>query len=201
MFLLKRDYSNKNFIIKGLISSILLSSFIYLSYFNIEISPDYPFIDLSIYTQKVIRDNKFAFQHCLLNLNLNSRLLTGSNIAEIKNIKLSKKQRKEILGYYLCMIDIKSKGFSENLNTAQLNIDSINRKCKNLIKQVYRLNNLLSYLDTNVFSRDVIKSLDNLTTLKYSQKQKLWSLIAKENYSTNDFLFVVKVCQLVKSEN
>ena len=37
MFLLKRDYSNKNFIIKGLISSILLSSFIYLSYFNIEI--------------------------------------------------------------------------------------------------------------------------------------------------------------------
>ena len=37
MFLLKREYSNKNFIIKGLISSILLSSFIYLSYFNIEI--------------------------------------------------------------------------------------------------------------------------------------------------------------------
>jgi apolipoprotein N-acyltransferase len=36
MFLLKRDYSNKNFIIKGLISSILLSCFIYLSYFNIE---------------------------------------------------------------------------------------------------------------------------------------------------------------------
>lgn len=36
MFLLKREYSNKNFIIKGLISSILLSSFIYLSYFNIE---------------------------------------------------------------------------------------------------------------------------------------------------------------------
>lgn len=36
MFLLKRDYSNKNFIIKGLITSILLSSFIYLSYFNIE---------------------------------------------------------------------------------------------------------------------------------------------------------------------
>jgi len=36
MFLLKRDYSNKNFIIKGLISSIFLSSFIYLSYFNIE---------------------------------------------------------------------------------------------------------------------------------------------------------------------
>jgi len=37
MFLLKRDYSNKNFIIKGLITSILLSSFIYLSHFNIEI--------------------------------------------------------------------------------------------------------------------------------------------------------------------
>ncbi len=37
MFLLKREYSNKNFIIKGLISSILLSSFIYISYFNIEI--------------------------------------------------------------------------------------------------------------------------------------------------------------------
>ncbi|MDD4328839.1 MAG: apolipoprotein N-acyltransferase [Aliarcobacter sp.] len=37
MFLLKRDYSNKNFIIKGFISSILLSTFIYLSYFNIEI--------------------------------------------------------------------------------------------------------------------------------------------------------------------
>ena len=36
MFFLKRDYSNKNFIIKGFISSILLSSFIYLSYFNIE---------------------------------------------------------------------------------------------------------------------------------------------------------------------
>ena len=36
MFLLKRDYSNKNFIIKGFISAILLSSFIYLSYFNIE---------------------------------------------------------------------------------------------------------------------------------------------------------------------
>ena len=36
MFLVKRDYSNKNFIIKGLISSIFLSSFIYLSYFNIE---------------------------------------------------------------------------------------------------------------------------------------------------------------------
>jgi len=36
MFLLKRDYSNKNFIIKGFITAILLSSFIYLSYFNIE---------------------------------------------------------------------------------------------------------------------------------------------------------------------
>ncbi len=36
MFLVKRDYSNKNFIIKGLISSIFLSSLIYLSYFNIE---------------------------------------------------------------------------------------------------------------------------------------------------------------------
>ena len=36
MFLLKRDYSNKNFIIKGFITSILLSSFIYLSHFNIE---------------------------------------------------------------------------------------------------------------------------------------------------------------------
>lgn len=37
MFLLKRDYSNKNFIIKGLITAILLSSFIYLSYFDIQI--------------------------------------------------------------------------------------------------------------------------------------------------------------------
>ena len=36
MFLLKRDYSNKNFIIKGFIASIFLSAFIYLSYFNIE---------------------------------------------------------------------------------------------------------------------------------------------------------------------
>ena len=36
MFLLKRDYSNKNFIIKGFITSILLASFMYLSYFNIE---------------------------------------------------------------------------------------------------------------------------------------------------------------------
>lgn len=36
MFLVKRDYSNKNFIIKGFISSIFLSAFIYLSYFNIE---------------------------------------------------------------------------------------------------------------------------------------------------------------------
>ena len=37
MFLLKREYSNKNFIIKGFIASLLLSAFIYLSYFNIEI--------------------------------------------------------------------------------------------------------------------------------------------------------------------
>lgn len=36
MFLVKRDNSNKNFIIKGLITAILLSAFIYLSYFNIE---------------------------------------------------------------------------------------------------------------------------------------------------------------------
>ena len=36
MFFLKRDYSNKNFIIKGFIAAILLSSFMYLSYFNIE---------------------------------------------------------------------------------------------------------------------------------------------------------------------
>ena len=36
MFLQKRDYSNKNFIIKGFITSILLASFMYLSYFNIE---------------------------------------------------------------------------------------------------------------------------------------------------------------------
>ena len=36
MFLLKRDNFNKNFIIKGLITAILLSAFIYLSYFNIE---------------------------------------------------------------------------------------------------------------------------------------------------------------------
>lgn len=36
MFFLKRDYSNKNFIIKGFITAILLSSFIYLSYFDIE---------------------------------------------------------------------------------------------------------------------------------------------------------------------
>ena len=36
MFLLKRDYSNKNYIIKGLITAILLSAFIYLSYFEIE---------------------------------------------------------------------------------------------------------------------------------------------------------------------
>jgi apolipoprotein N-acyltransferase len=36
MFLLKRDNFNKNFIIKGLVTAILLSAFIYLSYFNIE---------------------------------------------------------------------------------------------------------------------------------------------------------------------
>ena len=36
MFLVKRDNFNKNFIIKGLITAILLSAFIYLSYFNIE---------------------------------------------------------------------------------------------------------------------------------------------------------------------
>ncbi len=36
MFFLKRDNSNKYFIIKGLITAILLSAFIYLSYFNIE---------------------------------------------------------------------------------------------------------------------------------------------------------------------
>lgn len=36
MFLVKRDNSNKNYIIKGFITAILLSAFIYLSYFNIE---------------------------------------------------------------------------------------------------------------------------------------------------------------------
>ncbi len=36
MFLVKRDNFNKNIIIKGLITAILLSAFIYLSYFNIE---------------------------------------------------------------------------------------------------------------------------------------------------------------------
>ncbi len=36
MFLVKRDNSNKNMIIKGLCAAILFSSFIYLSYFNIE---------------------------------------------------------------------------------------------------------------------------------------------------------------------
>ena len=36
MFLVKRDNSNKNFIIKGFTTAILLSAFIYLSYFNIE---------------------------------------------------------------------------------------------------------------------------------------------------------------------
>lgn len=169
-------------------------------YFNIDISTNYPFIDLSIYTQQHINDNQPDFQHCLLNLNLNSQLLLGSNIPDIKNFNLPKKQRSKILDYYLRMIDIKSNKFSEILNTVQLDTDGLDRKCKNLIKQVYRLNNLLSYLDTNIFSREVIKSLDNLTTLKYSQKQKLWSLITKEDYSTGDFLFVIKVCQLVKSE-
>jgi apolipoprotein N-acyltransferase len=36
MFLVKREHSNKNFIIKGLISAIFLSAFIYLKYFGIE---------------------------------------------------------------------------------------------------------------------------------------------------------------------
>jgi apolipoprotein N-acyltransferase len=36
LFLVKRDNFNKNFIIKGLITAILLSAFIYLSYFDIE---------------------------------------------------------------------------------------------------------------------------------------------------------------------
>lgn len=36
MFFLKRDYSNKNFIIKGLITAVLLSAFIYLSYFDVQ---------------------------------------------------------------------------------------------------------------------------------------------------------------------
>jgi apolipoprotein N-acyltransferase len=36
LFLVKRDNFNKNLIIKGLITAILLSAFIYLSYFNIE---------------------------------------------------------------------------------------------------------------------------------------------------------------------
>ena len=36
MFLVKRDNFNKNFIIKGFTTSILLSAFIYLSHFNIE---------------------------------------------------------------------------------------------------------------------------------------------------------------------
>ncbi len=36
MFLIKRDNFNKNMIIKGLCAAILFSSFIYLSYFNIE---------------------------------------------------------------------------------------------------------------------------------------------------------------------
>ncbi len=37
MFLAKRKHSNKNFIIKGLITAILFSAFIYLSYFDIQI--------------------------------------------------------------------------------------------------------------------------------------------------------------------
>ncbi|GGD39105.1 apolipoprotein N-acyltransferase [Malaciobacter pacificus] len=37
MFLAKREHSNKNFIIKGLITAILFSSFIYLNYFGVEI--------------------------------------------------------------------------------------------------------------------------------------------------------------------
>lgn len=169
-------------------------------YFNNNIGLNYPFIDLSIYTQQHINNNKFDFQHCLLNLNLNSQLLLGSSISEIKNINLSRKERLEILLHYLCIIDTKSNVFSDNLNTTELNIAGLSRKCKNLIKQVYRINNLLSYLDTNTFSRNIIKSLDNITTLEYSQKQKLWSLIAKESYSKSDFLFVIKVCQLVKSK-
>lgn len=36
MFLVKRGYSNKNFIIKGLSTAIFLSAFIYLKYFDIE---------------------------------------------------------------------------------------------------------------------------------------------------------------------
>ncbi|MGM0519440.1 MAG: apolipoprotein N-acyltransferase [Campylobacterota bacterium] len=36
MFLAKRDNSNKNFIIKGFITAIFLSAFIYLSYFGVE---------------------------------------------------------------------------------------------------------------------------------------------------------------------
>ena len=36
MFLIKRDNSNKNFIIKGLITAIFLSTFIYLNYFDVE---------------------------------------------------------------------------------------------------------------------------------------------------------------------
>lgn len=36
MFLVKRDNSNKNYIIKGFITAILLSAFIYLSYFDIQ---------------------------------------------------------------------------------------------------------------------------------------------------------------------
>lgn len=36
MFLVKRDNSNKNYIIKGFITAILLSAFIFLSHFNVE---------------------------------------------------------------------------------------------------------------------------------------------------------------------
>ena len=58
MFLLKRDYSNKNFIIKGFITAILLSSFIYLSHFNIEIKLLYTFLGLfAIYFLLIIPKN------------------------------------------------------------------------------------------------------------------------------------------------
>lgn len=36
MFLIKREYFNKNYLIKGFITSLLLSSFIYLAHFNLE---------------------------------------------------------------------------------------------------------------------------------------------------------------------
>ena len=58
MFLLKRDYSNKNFIIKGFITAILLSSFIYLSHFNIEIKLLNTFLGLcAIYFLLIIPKN------------------------------------------------------------------------------------------------------------------------------------------------